>query len=137
MPISQEPHPWVKGATYVLALVLPIAVGGLATFYYLERDTVASRDAELARRIGVCEQQIAGFATLIAETHTGVAKHEREAQIWIDKIKESEMRIHQLERVSSERTAICKETERRLSRIEGKTDLCLDRIRGNTSSRQR
>ena len=101
--MAEELSGWTKGATWVIGLVAPLIVGGLAAYTASVTAHIQREHDELTKRVVVLEGVVSGLVQSTARTLQHVELHSQEKNHWIQRIEENTRSLSSLAKDSSAR----------------------------------
>lgn len=132
---SHEPQyaGWVKGAAWVLGLVAPLLIGGLAAYTASVVSGVQREHDDLQQRVVVLEGLVSGLVQSTAKTLQHVELHTAEKNHWILRIEENSRAITSLTKDTHARPDPYTGTDGRRDKAEvmGQLDKLRDDVRIN------
>lgn len=91
--MAETPSPWIKGAVAVMAVGIPLVVGGVGAYVSVIRDDFSARDSEHSRRLDVIEGLVGGHSVSLSAALERNDSHEHERQRAFDRIRSFERRL--------------------------------------------
>jgi len=133
MPNETSTATWLKGAAWVLGLVAPLLIGGLAAYTASVVSGVQREHDDLQQRVVVLEGLVSGLVQSTAKTLQHVELHTAEKNHWILRIEENSRAITSLTKDTHARPDPYTGTDGRRDKAEvmGRLDKLRDDVRIN------